>query len=56
MLPPSEGYVQSQTTQVKAQSHCMDTGISMWLLWFGLRRTHSHGTNVVLVYDPSLYS
>lgn len=56
VLPLSEGFVQSRTAQVKAQRRCVDTGSSMWLLWFGIRCTDSHGINVVPVCDPSLYS
>lgn len=54
--PLHEGHVQSQSAQVKAQRHRVGTGISMWLLWFGIRCAHSHGINVVLVCEPSLYS
>jgi len=50
------GYMQSRSAQAKAQSHCVGAGISVWLLWFGIRCTHSHGINVVLVYDPSFYN
>lgn len=56
VLPLREGYTQSQTAKVKTQSHCVDTGISMWLLWFAIRCTHTHGINAVLVCDPSSHS